>query len=154
MQVCLDLPAELIKTILEGDLDLLALTPAKKLTVVETAQVQIAATSSIKQAFLALSSKMANQPIKADILVRAASPVSEEEASRILIEADRRRADRRALSIEEIQKAFPDDPFYQEADALHKKAILRVYENLPRSSWNASGARAAVESIVELLKRG
>ena len=154
MQVCLNLPAELIKAILEGEVDLLSLAPSEKLSLVEEAQIQIAATASIKQAFLELSSKIANQPIKADILVRAASPVSEEEASKILIEADRRRAERRALSFEEIQKSFPEDPFYQEADALHQKAILRVYENLPRTSWDAPGARMAIESIVELLKKG
>lgn len=154
MQVCLDLPASLIKAILEGEVDLLALSPARSLSALEEAQVQIAATTSIKEAFLALSAKMANQPIKADILVRAASPVSEEEASKLLVEAEKRRAARKALTLEEIQLIYPDDPFYHDQEPLRLKAILRVYENLPRDSWNSPGARAAIESITEMLRKG
>lgn len=159
MLVALDIPPALIKGLLEGDIDLLSLCPCdkngqpKELSTIEETRVRIAAASSIKEAFLALSAKIANEPIKADILVRAASPVSEAEAAKILEEAEHRRMQRKALTFEEIQNSYPEDPFYQTDNSAYRKAILRVYENLPRTSWNSPAARNAVESIVRMIQK-
>jgi len=154
MKIVLDLPSTLIKDILGGEIDLIALDDGGSISFIEEQNIQIQADKTIKEAFIDLSKRASGQNNVPDIALRAPNPFSDMRAKEIIKEGAKAKA-KKPLTMVDVIRQIPNNRLVKAArnDAALQDAIIRAYEGLPKSLWGTADADAAVESVWNIFRK-